>query len=70
MNPFELFLLAILILPQPSREWSVEYGKSECSYCRMIIDGKQFGGVFETLSGKIVVFDAIECLAAPKSNHQ
>lgn len=42
----------------------VEYGKSECAYCRMIIFMKQFGGQFETTSGKTFAFDAIECLAA------
>ncbi len=54
----------LLILPQGNRATHVDYGKSECAYCRMIIDKKQFGGEFEAKSGKVFIFDAIECLAA------
>ena len=58
-------LLAVLLfLPQGKHPAHVDYGKSVCTYCRMIIDKKQFGGELETKSGKVIVFDAIECLAA------
>ena len=61
-----IYLLAFLLLPPQGNKDSthVDYGKSECSYCRMIIDKKQFGGEILTTTGKILVFDAIECLAA------
>lgn len=58
-------LLAVLLfLPQGKHPAHVDYGKSVCTYCRMIIEKKQFGGELETMSGNVLAFDAIECLAA------
>lgn len=64
-NDRDLRSCFVVILSAGTRpSFQVDYGKSECSYCRMIIDKKQFGGEIETRSGKVLVFDAVECLAA------
>jgi len=57
-------LVLLLLIPRGDRPTHVDYGRSECAYCRMIMDKKEFGGEIETTSGKLLVFDAIECLAA------
>ena len=60
-----IYILALLLFPPQGKDSThVDYGRSECSYCRMIIDKRQFGGEIETKAGKVLVFDAIECLAA------
>ncbi|TAL67061.1 MAG: hypothetical protein EPN82_15930 [Bacteroidetes bacterium] len=42
----------------------IDYGKDNCSYCKMSIVEKQFGTELITKKGKIDKFDSIECLAA------
>lgn len=69
MNLSQLVLIAIVTLPQSSTEWRVEYGKSECAYCRMIIDHKGYGGELQATAGRVFVFDAIECIAASYATH-
>ncbi len=54
----------MLLFQYADRPAHVDYGKSECAYCRMITDKKEFGGELELKSGKVLTFDSIECLAA------
>jgi copper chaperone NosL len=39
-------------------------GTDACDFCRMTISDTRFGGEIETARGRLVVFDAIECLAS------
>ncbi len=39
-------------------------GSDECAQCRMMITDARFGGEVITRTGKVQVFDAVECLAA------
>lgn len=47
-------------------------GEDSCDYCRMSIADTRYGGEVETRSGKILTFDAVECLvgylAAARTN--
>ena len=70
-NIFRINLLAIILVffavitngcsrqPEP-----IDYGKDNCSYCKMSIVEKQFGAELITKKGKLEKFDSIECLAA------
>ncbi len=40
----------------------IEYGHDECHYCSMTIVNKQYGAELVTDKGKVLKFDAIECL--------
>jgi copper chaperone NosL len=44
--------------PRPLR-----VGEDSCDYCRMAISDVRFGGQVRTTTGRIVTFDAVECLA-------
>jgi copper chaperone NosL len=57
-------LVSLFLVQYADRPSRVEYAKSECAYCRMITDKREFGGEFELKSGKVLTFDSIECLAA------
>ena len=52
--------LALLILTSSP----VASTQRECAYCKMILYAKEFGGEIETTSGEVLVFDAVECIAA------
>jgi copper chaperone NosL len=40
----------------------IEYGKDQCSHCRMTIVDKKYGAELVTSKGKAMKFDAAECL--------
>jgi len=44
--------------PRPLR-----VGEDSCDYCRMAISDVRFGGQVRTTTGRVVTFDAVECLA-------
>jgi copper chaperone NosL len=39
-------------------------GLDACEYCRMTVSDARFGGQVVTRTGKVLTFDAIECLAS------
>jgi copper chaperone NosL len=43
--------------PEPIR-----YGQESCSYCKMGISDKRFGAEIITRKGKVIKFDAAECM--------
>ena len=57
MVMFSLQFLACSVAPEPIR-----YGHDQCQYCKMIISDARFGAELVTLKGRIVKFDAIECM--------
>ncbi|MBI5326548.1 MAG: nitrous oxide reductase accessory protein NosL [Ignavibacteriae bacterium] len=59
-----LFLISIINIGCSRSPEPIEYGKDNCSYCKMSIVEKQFGTELITKKGKINKFDSIECLAA------
>lgn len=42
----------------------IAYGAAECGYCRMRIGDPRFGAELITTTGKVIQFDAVECLAS------
>jgi len=42
----------------------VVLGQDACTYCRMTISDSRFGGEVITKTGRILTFDAVECLAS------
>lgn len=57
-------LLAIFALACTGAPPSIAYGRADCDFCRMRIDDPRFGGEIITTHGKILQFDAIECLTS------
>lgn len=41
---------------------TIDYGKAECSYCRMNVMDKQFASAITTLQGRTYPFDSPECM--------
>lgn len=39
-------------------------GEDSCDFCRMSISDTRYGGEVRTTTGRIVTFDAVECLAS------
>ncbi|HEV2643264.1 MAG TPA: nitrous oxide reductase accessory protein NosL [Candidatus Elarobacter sp.] len=42
----------------------IAYGRADCTYCRMRIDDPRFGGEIVSAHGKVLQFDAVECMAS------
>ena len=42
----------------------IQYGIDQCDYCKMTIADQSFGSELITQKGKVLKYDAIECLAA------
>ena len=63
---FPLWIPACLVLFLAAcsvKEQKIEYGKDNCSECRMTIMDPKFGGEIVTKKGKIYKFDDVHCLA-------
>lgn len=54
---FTCFAVSCQISPR-----EINYGKDQCSACKMIISDSRFGAELVTKKGKIYKFDAIECM--------
>ncbi len=58
-----LYILFLFLLPgcevQPA---PIEFGKEECSFCKMTIVDRQHAAQLVTKKGKQFKFDAIECM--------
>jgi copper chaperone NosL len=53
-----LFLAACTVKPEP-----IAFGKDQCSFCKMTIMDRRFGGEIVTKKGKVFKFDDAHCLA-------
>ena len=42
----------------------IHYGAEECAYCRMVVSDERYAGQLVSRTGKVFVFDSVECLAA------
>lgn len=52
-----LLTISCKVEPQP-----IEYGKDQCSFCKMNVVDKTHAAQYVTLKGKQFKFDAIECM--------
>jgi copper chaperone NosL len=60
---FSFLLLAFSLTLGCSKEISpIDYGKDQCSHCRMTIVDNKYGSEIVTQKGKAMKFDAAECL--------
>jgi copper chaperone NosL len=57
-----LLASTMLVSCEPKPE-AIDWGKEECSHCKMIIADKRFAAELLTTKGKVYKFDAIECMA-------
>ncbi|MBK7834776.1 MAG: right-handed parallel beta-helix repeat-containing protein [Gemmatimonadetes bacterium] len=58
-----LLLLAVAGLPTRRRPTPAGRGEDSCDFCKMAISDTRYGGEVRTSTGRIVTFDAVECLA-------
>lgn len=43
---------------------ALRVGEDSCEYCKMAISDVRYGGELRTTTGRILTFDAVECLAS------
>lgn len=48
----------------PAKPEPIAYDADQCAYCRMQISDRRFGAELVTRHGRVVKFDAIECLVS------
>ena len=70
MKKVFLFLsLAFLMIACAPKAEPIDYGKEECSFCKMTIVSPQFASEVVTQKSKAFKYDAIECmLQAPQED--
>jgi copper chaperone NosL len=56
--------LAVALACAPSGPRPLVAGEDGCAYCRMTISDLRFGGEAITATGRVLTFDAIECMAS------
>jgi copper chaperone NosL len=62
MRRFALLAVAALAACSPAAPRAIAYDVDACEKCHMQISDTRFGGQLQTTSGKLYVFDAVECL--------
>lgn len=66
-----LLLIAILCFSAcitPQETDPIAFGKDQCAYCRMTISNPQFGAELITDKGRVLKYDAAECLVNHLNN--
>lgn len=58
---FQPVFLFVLISCSPSPQ-PIPYGKVECTHCSMKVMDQRFGCEIVSRKGKVMIFDAIECM--------
>jgi len=58
-----LLLLALLLYSCQSTPEPIEYGTDQCDFCRMTISNPKFGAELVTDKGRVLKYDAAECMA-------
>jgi copper chaperone NosL len=59
-----LLVLAVALGCAPAGPRALVAGEDACAYCRMTISDTRFGGEAITATGRVLTFDAIECMAS------
>lgn len=66
MKNVSLLLITLLIVPGTSCKEkgseAINYGKDQCHFCKMIISNPKFGAELITDKGRVIKYDAIECM--------
>ncbi|MBK6875759.1 MAG: nitrous oxide reductase accessory protein NosL [Ignavibacteria bacterium] len=62
MNTIILLLSFIITIGCQKEILPIDYGKDQCSHCKMTIVDKKYGAEIVTAKGKAYKFDATECL--------
>lgn len=56
------FFFVITVLSCNSGPQPIQLGKDACSFCKMSIADKHFGGEIKTVKGKVFKFDDMHCI--------
>lgn len=64
-----MLMLVVLISACSQKPAEIHYGSDECAHCKMMITDSQFASQIVTEKGKVIKFDAIECMAVYHRNH-
>lgn len=64
-----LFPLVALSCSVDAKPIAIEYGKDECTHCKMTIIDDRYGSEIITKKGKIFKFDSIECMVKYYNNN-
>ena len=62
MKKYSLLLILFITISCQVSERPIVYGTDDCAYCKMIIMDQRYGSELVTDKGKILTFDAAECL--------
>ena len=62
--PVAIAAATLLAACAPAGPRPIAYDEESCGYCRMTISDPRFGAEVRTSTGKVHIFDSIECLAA------
>ncbi len=58
-----VLLLLLAVACQPSTEAvPIDFGKDQCVYCKMTISNPKFGAELITDKGRVLKYDAVECM--------
>lgn len=62
LKPFIGFVIIFLVISCKVEPQKIEYGKDQCSFCKMNVVDKTHAAQYVTKKGKQFKFDAIECM--------
>ena len=64
MKQHFIFLIALLLITVSCTETPgpIQFGKDQCSYCKMSISDPKYGAELITDKGRLKKYDALECL--------
>lgn len=55
-------LFSFIVCNSKQEAVPISFGNDQCSYCKMTISNPQFGAELITLKGRIIKYDAAECM--------
>lgn len=70
LNKIVPALFTVLLLACSQKPAEIRYGNDECTHCHMIITDPKFVSEIVTAKGKVLKFDAIECMAGYLKDHK
>lgn len=57
-----MLVVSVLLLSCSREPEPIAYGKDSCEHCKMTMMDNKFGAEIVTSKGKIIKFDAVECM--------
>lgn len=62
-SAFSAFLILLAVACQPQTEAvPINFGKDQCTFCKMTISNPKFGAELITDKGRVLKYDAAECM--------